>query len=56
MKEIILKDYMQNIYFGFDEFVFKKKKVLWIKITITIKACVAINTSKKIKLYNECYM
>jgi hypothetical protein len=22
MKEIILNDYMQNIYFGFDEFLF----------------------------------
>jgi len=28
-----------------------KKKVLWIIITIAIKACVAIDTSKKIKWF-----
>jgi len=49
MKGIILNDYMQNIYFGFDEILFFWKKVLWIIIIIAIKACVATNTSKKIK-------
>jgi hypothetical protein len=49
MKGIILNDYMQNIYFGFHDFIFFWKKVLWIIIIIAIKACVATSTSKKIK-------
>ncbi len=50
MKEIILNDYMQNIYFVFDEFYFVfGKKVLWIIIIIAIKECMTIDTSKKIK-------
>jgi len=49
MKGIILNDYMQNIYFGFDDFYFFLKKVLWIIIIIAIEACVAIDTNKKIK-------
>jgi hypothetical protein len=49
MKGIILNDYMQNIYFGFDEILIFWKKVLCIIIIITIEACVAIDISKKIK-------
>ncbi len=47
MKKIILNGYMQNIHFGFDEILCFLEKVLWIIIIIRIKACVAINTSKK---------
>jgi hypothetical protein len=36
--------------FGFDEIVFGKK-MLWIIIVITIKACVAIDISKKVKWF-----
>jgi len=49
MKGIILNDYMQNTYFGFDEINVFWKKVLWIVIIIAIKTCVAIDTSKKLK-------
>ncbi len=51
MKGIILNDYMQNIYFGFDEILIFWKKVLCIIIIITIEACVAIDISKKIKWF-----
>ncbi len=41
MKGIILNDYMQNIYFSFDEIKFFWKKVLCIIVIIAIQACVA---------------
>jgi hypothetical protein len=37
MKGIILNDYMQKIYFGFDEFIFFGEKMLWKIIIIAIK-------------------
>ncbi len=51
MKGIILNDCMQNIFFALMNFIFFGKKVLWIIIIITIEACVAIDTSKKIKWF-----